>query len=55
MTHREKILSVEIRCVSRVGGRRDSVRDSSATAPIHPCVSNACGTVLRRCCGNGVT
>ena len=47
MSHRQEILRVEIRCVSLVGGRRDSVRDSSATSPTSPHVTNACGTVLR--------
>ena len=45
----------ECGCVSRVRGRSDSVRDSSATAPICPYVTNACATALRRSCGYGVT
>ena len=47
MSHRQEILRVEIRCVSLVSGRRDSVRDSSATSPASPDVTNPCGTVLR--------
>ena len=33
VSHRQKILRVEIRCVYLVSGRRNSVRDSSATSP----------------------
>ncbi len=54
VVHRQKILGVEIRRVSVVCSRRDSVRDSSATAPICPCVLNARAAALRRSCSNGV-
>ena len=47
MGHRQEILRPERRCVGLVRGGRHSVRDSSATAPIFPCVLNACATVLR--------
>ena len=53
--HRQKILCPECRRVRGVGGRRNRVRDSSATAPICPDVPNACATALRGSCGNGVT
>ena len=34
VSHRQVILRLESRCVSLVGGRRNSVRDSSATSPL---------------------
>ena len=47
MSHRQEILRVEIRCVNLVSGRRNGVRDSSATSPTSPHVTNPCGAVLR--------
>ena len=55
MTHRQAILCPEIRRVGLVCSRRNRVRDSSTTCPIHPDVSNVWGTVLRRSCGNNVS
>ena len=54
MAHREKILSVEIRCVSLVSRGSNSVRNSSATAPVTPDVPNAWVAALRGSCGNGM-
>ena len=54
MVHREEILGVEIRCVSRVCGWSNGVRDSSAITPPSPHVPNACVAVLRRSCSDGV-
>ena len=53
-SHRQEILRPEIRGVSDVGSRSDSVRDRSAAAPIHPYVLNARAAALRRSCGNDV-
>ena len=47
MTHREEILSVEVRRVSRVCGRRNIVRNSAAAGPADPCVTYARRTGLR--------
>jgi len=55
MGHRQIILCFECRCVGLVSGRRDSVRDSSATAPITPEIPNACTAALRGSCGDGMT
>jgi hypothetical protein len=54
MGHRQVILRPECGCVSRIYGRRDSVRDRSATAPICPHVLNTAPAALRRSCGNRV-
>ena len=53
--HRQEILRPERRCVSRVSGRRNSVRDRAVVAPLGPCVLNACATALWRSGSNGVT
>jgi hypothetical protein len=53
--HRQVILCPESRCVGRVGGWGDSVRDRAVIAPPGPWVLNACATALRRSCGNRVT
>ena len=50
--HRQEILRPERRRVSRVGGRRDSVRDRAVVTPPVPYVLNACATALGRCRGN---
>ena len=55
MGHSQVILRRECRRVSRVSGRRNSVRDRAVVAPLGPYVLNACATALRRSCGNGVT
>ena len=55
MGHCQVILRLERRCVRLVRSRRNSVRNRAAIAPIHPHVSNACPTVLRRSCPNGVS
>ena len=55
MGHCQVILRLERRCVRFVRSRRNSVRNRAAIAPIHPHVSNACATVLRRNCPNGVS
>ena len=52
--HRQVILRPEIRRVGLVRGGRDRVRDSSATAPAQPDVSNTCATALGRSRGNSV-
>ena len=52
--HRQEILRPEIRSVSDVRSGSDSVRDSSAAAPIHPYILNTRATALRRSCGNDV-
>ena len=54
MAHGQEVLRIEIRCVCPVSRGRNSVRNSSPTAPICPDVSNACATALRRSCGNDV-
>jgi len=53
--HRQVILRPEGRRVSRVGGGRDCVRDGAVVAPPGPRILNACATVLRRSCGDGVS
>ena len=45
--HRQIILLPEISRVSRVGSRRNSVRDRAAIAPSIPDVTNARATALR--------
>ena len=55
MGHGQVILRGERRRVSRVSGRRNSVRDRTMIAPLGPYVLNACATALRRSCGYGVT
>ena len=55
MSHRQEILRLECRGIGLVSGRRNSVRDSAIITPFCPYILNACSTVLRGSCGNGVT
>ena len=55
MGHCQVILGLERRCVRFVRSRRNSMRNRAAIAPIHPHLSNACATILRRSCPNGVS
>ena len=51
MRHRQVILCPEKRCVIRVSGGSNSVRNSSTTGPVRPEVSNVYGNVLLKRCG----
>ena len=53
--HREKILRVEVRRVSRVSSGRDRMGDGSAATPIYPYVADTCAAALRGSCRNRVT
>jgi hypothetical protein len=53
--HGQEVLRREARRVSRVSGRRNSVRDRAVVVPLGPYVLNACTTALRRSRGNGVS
>ena len=54
MAHRQLILGPECRCINRVRGWSNGVRDRSATAPATPDILNVCAIALRRSCGNRV-
>ena len=54
VANREKILSVEVRRVSRVSSWSDRMGDGSTATPIYPYVADACAAALRRCRSNRV-
>jgi len=52
--HRQVILRPECRGVLQVGRWHNRVRDRAVVTPPGPHVPNACATVLRRSCSDGV-